>query len=257
MELPAPSETVQKPRISIADAIDSFIAFKAHRSVDARRKNRLVVDRMRRFMEARNKLSVPEITFNDLVAFRAQWTEALSTQRRNQENLKGFFRFCVKSEFIMKNPAADLDSIPESRPKTDPFTADEMQRIFAAIGKLPDEYGRLGQPIADQTKAFVLVMRYTGMAIGAVAKLEKADVQGNRIRTHRKRRAKMFSGSFHHSSLMPSATPRTTVNAISSGPEMGSCTRGPANGVRACNGCSCSPKSGSKRSNASVGQGES
>jgi len=62
-----------------------------------------------------------------------------------------------------------------------------MERIFAAIDKLQDEYGRHGQPIANQTRAFVLVMRYTGMSIGDTAKLAKADVHGNRIRTHRKK----------------------------------------------------------------------
>jgi hypothetical protein len=58
----------------------------------------------------------------------------------------------------------------------DPFTHEEMQRIFAAIDRLPDEYGRLGQPVANQTRAFVLVMRYTGMSIGDTAKLAKDDV---------------------------------------------------------------------------------
>jgi integrase len=93
----------------------------------------------------------------------------------------------VKSDYIVKSPAVDLDSIPEGRPKTEPFTREEMGRIFSAVAKLPDEYGRQGQPIADQTRAFILVMRYTGMSIGDTAKLEKADVDGCRIRTYRKK----------------------------------------------------------------------
>src|ERR1035437_4989562 len=178
MELPAPPEQTQKPRVGIEDAIASFIAFKARRSVDVQRKARGILNRMKAFMERRKKLSIPEITFTDLVEFRATWSDALTTQRRNQEVMRGFFRFCVKSDFIVKNPAADLDSIPEERPKTDPFTREEVDRIFAAVPALPDEYGRQGQPIADQTRAFILVMRYTGMSIGDTAKLEKADVDG-------------------------------------------------------------------------------
>lgn len=57
----------------------------------------------------------------------------------------------------------------------------------ARLTALPNEYGRQGQPIADQTRAFILVMRYTGMSIGDTAKLEKADVDGCRIRTYRKK----------------------------------------------------------------------
>lgn len=40
---------------------------------------------------------------------------------RNQEVLKTFFRFCVKSDFILKTPAADLDygALREELFKTD------------------------------------------------------------------------------------------------------------------------------------------
>ena len=81
----------------------------------------------------------------------------------------------------------DLDSISKERPKTDPFTREEIDRVFAAIRALPDEYGRQGQPIADLTRAFALVMRYTGLPIGDTAKLEEPDVDGCRIQIYRKR----------------------------------------------------------------------
>jgi site-specific recombinase XerD len=187
LELPKPPEPVQKPQISMEQAIGSFLGFKSKRSADVQRKAKAILGRLKMFMESRKKLAVSEISFTDLVDFRAAWTDAGTTQRRNQEVLRAFFKFCVKSDFTAKNPAADLDSIPEDRPKTEPFTHQEMQRIFAAVETLQDEYGRQGQPIAAQTKAFILVMRYTGMAIGDTAKLEKADVQGCRIRTYRKK----------------------------------------------------------------------
>lgn len=187
LELPRPAEQAQKPQNNIGQAIESFVSFKARRSPDVQRKARLVLGRLQTFAEQLGKTTVEEVTFNDLVAFRASWSGALTTQRRNQEVVRGFFRFCIKSDYIAKSPAADLDGIPEGRPKTEPFTNEEMGRIFRAIEKLPDEYGRLGQPIADQTKAFLLVMRYTGLSIGDAAKLAKVDVQENRIRTYRKK----------------------------------------------------------------------
>jgi len=79
------------------------MAYKASRSLDVQRKARLVLNRLRAFAELRKKLTVREITFNDVVDFRAAWTEARTTQRRNQEVLKGFFRFCAKSDFIVKS----------------------------------------------------------------------------------------------------------------------------------------------------------
>jgi len=187
LELPTPVELPQKPRVGLDDAIASFLAFKARKSPDVQRKARLILGRLKAFMEKRKKLAVAEITFNDLVEFRAGWKEALTTQRRNQEAMKGFFRFCVRSDFILKSPAADLDAIPEDRPKTEPFTREELDAIFKAVTGLQDEYGRQGQPIADQTRAFIMVMRYTGLSIGDTAKLQKSDVDGCRIRTYRKK----------------------------------------------------------------------
>jgi len=104
MELPAPPKQNQKPQTSMESAIASFLAFKAHRSPDVRRKATLILGRLKTFLEGRGKTTVPEVTFTDLVSFRAGWKEASTTQRRNQEVMKGFFRYCVKSEFVSKNP---------------------------------------------------------------------------------------------------------------------------------------------------------
>ncbi len=187
MELPVPVVPTVKPQVSLEDAIASFLAFKSRRSLDVQRKSKLVLGRLKSFLEPRKKFAVPEVTFTDLVEFRARWTDSSTTQRRNQEVMKSFFAFCVKSDFIVKSPAVGLDAIREGRPKTEPFTREEMERIFSAISFLTDEYGRQGQPIAAQTRAFVMVMRYTGMSIGDTAKLRKADVDGCRIRTYRKK----------------------------------------------------------------------
>jgi integrase len=174
-------------RVSVADAIASYRTFKDKRSLDTKRKIQLLTDRLQRFLERRSILHIADVKLPDLTAFRATWTGAGSTQRRDQEILKSFFWYCFHSDFIAKNPVVHLDPISVTRPKTDPFTHDQQVAIFNALADFPDEYGRSGTPIAVQTKAFVYVLRYTGMAIGDVAKLEKADVQGCRIRTYRKK----------------------------------------------------------------------
>ena len=80
---------------------------------------------------------------------------------------KAFFRFCVDSDYLLK--------------------LEEMQRIFAATANQPDEYGRRGTAIALQTKAFVVLLRCTGMSIGEVTKLEKTAVKDNRVWTCREK----------------------------------------------------------------------
>jgi integrase len=188
MELPTPPERTQKPKTNLQTAIDGFLALKAKRDTETRRKYTNILERLRAYCETQlHTPFVNDVAFTDLVNFRNTWNEANSTQINQQTMLKAFFRFCVRADYIVKNPAEDLDPIPDDKEKTDPFEPEEMERIFAALPSLTDEYGRRGDPIAKQTKAFVYVMRYTGMSIGDTTTLEKAHVRGCRIRTWRKK----------------------------------------------------------------------
>jgi integrase len=177
----------EPPKIAVADAIASYRAFKEKRSVDTKRKIKLLTDRLKTFLEKRSIFHIADVKLPHLAAFRETWTGADTTRRRDQEILKSFFWYCDHSDFLTKNPVSFLDPISVTRAKTDPFTHEQQIAIFNALPDFPDEYGRAGTSIAAQTKAFVYVLRYTGMAIGDVTKLEKADVQGCRIRTYRKK----------------------------------------------------------------------
>jgi len=187
-ELPKPPATVQKPKTPITVAAETFLALKAKKHKETRRKYVNILKRLRDYCEAELRTSfVDDVAFTDLINFRNTWKEANSTQINQQTMLKAFFKFCVRADYIVKNPAQDLDAIPEDKEKTDPFTSDEMLKIFAALPNITDEYGRRGDPIAKQTKAFVYVMRYSGMSIGDTTTLEKSHVSGCRIRTYRKK----------------------------------------------------------------------
>jgi integrase len=191
MELPTPPEPVQKVQTSLDEAITAFRELKKKKGDDVQRKTKLLLTRLREFLGNRygSIISVAEITLPDLITFRNTWTDQNSTQRRNQEIVKAFFNFCVDADYITKSPAKKLDPIPEDRPNTEPFEVDEIQRIFEALPKLEDEYGRQGGPIAAQTMAFVYVMYTTGLSIGDTAKLDKSAVHRatRRIRTHREK----------------------------------------------------------------------
>ena len=175
------------PKVTLADAIASYRAFKQKRSDDTKRKIKLLTERLQKFLEKRQIFNVADVKLSDLAAFRETWTGADTTRRRDQEIVKSFFWYCDHSDFLTKNPVSFLDPISVTRAKTEPFTHEQQIAIFNALAEFPDEYGRHGSPIAAQTKAFVFVLRYTGMAIGDVAKLDKAAVHGCRIRTHRKK----------------------------------------------------------------------
>jgi integrase len=174
-------------KVTVEEAIESFRQYKNKTGPDNQRKIKLLTDRLKDFLEKRRVFHVADVKLPDLSAFRDSWASGATTQRRDQGILKSFFWYCYHSDFVSKNPVLHLDAIKVNRPKTDPFTLDEQIKIIKALDEFPDEYGRRGTPIAKQTRAFVYVMRYTGMAIGDVAKLEKAHVQGRKVLTNRKK----------------------------------------------------------------------
>jgi integrase len=174
-------------KVTVEAAIESFRQFKNKTGADNKRKVKLLTDRLKAFLEKQGVFLISDVKLPHLVAFRDTWKSESTTQRRDQGILKSFFLYCHHSDFISKNPVIRLDGIKVNRPKTAPFTVDEQMKILNALEDFPDEYGRAGTAIAAQTRAFVYVMRYTGMAIGDVTKLEKAHVQGRKILTNRKK----------------------------------------------------------------------
>ncbi len=188
MELPTRVEATQKVQTAISTAAKTFLETKARKNPETQRKYRNLLKRLQEFAEGTlHKSAVNELTYTDMNSFRNTWRGANSVQRNERTMLKAFFAHCVEADYIAKTPVKKMDVIPEDREKTEPFQPEEIQRIFEALPTLTDEYGRRGDPIAKQTKAFVYVMRYTGMSIGDTTMLEKQHVQGCRIRTYRKK----------------------------------------------------------------------
>jgi len=195
LERQLPATLKAAPVVSVATAVASFQLSKAKKSADTHRKVKLLTERLMLFLEKRGLFNMADVKLDDLTAFRAEWTGASTTQHRDQEILKSFFKYGVNADFIIKNPAIHMDAVKVDRPKTDPFSQEQEKAIFTALPNLPDGYGRTGGDIARQTKAFVLVLRYTGMSIGDVALLEKSSINGRRIQTVRKKTGELVHAS--------------------------------------------------------------
>ncbi len=178
---------VAELRTPLDQAIHHFTNTKANLSIDVRRKTQKAMARLKAFMEAspRNYQLINEIRFADLTDFISTWTGAATTRQREQDMLMSFFKFCYRAELISRNVADGLRPVPERTGPKDPFEPDELEQLWKVVPDFPDEYGRRGQPIAIQTEAFALIMRYTGLAVSDTAKLQKASVRGNQILTYR------------------------------------------------------------------------
>jgi len=100
------------------------------------------------------------------------------------ERLKAFCRAAFLRKWIDENPALTLRG-PKPKPRpTLPFTQEEMTRILAAIEKYRDKSRKTGQTNALRLRAFVLVLRYSGMRLGDVATLSTDRLIGNKIQLY-------------------------------------------------------------------------
>jgi integrase len=181
---------VPEVRTTIAEAIDHFLRLKSSKSRDTYRKHQNLLAKFRSFMEAapRSYQFMTEIRFPDMTDFCAAWSDADATKTRDLGNLTSFTKYCERAGFTTRNIGEGLFKTmhwsDDEAPKQ-PFTPQELEAIWAVLPLYPDEYGRLGQPIARQTEAFVLVQRYTGLDVSTTMTLPKAHVRGNQILTYR------------------------------------------------------------------------
>ena len=122
-----------------------------------------------------------EFDLDRLEAFRAEWPDAALAGSKKLERLKAFFSVALAREWIDKNPAVHLKP-PKVRPRpTLPFTAEEMRRILDAISAYPDKSGKTGRSNAVRLRAFVLLLRYTGMRIGDATSLTTDRISRNKV----------------------------------------------------------------------------
>jgi integrase/recombinase XerD len=112
--------------------------------------------------------------------FRESWTCAEVTAARRVGELRAFFTFCVDSGWMEKNPAKALRlATIHTKPKM-PFTDDELARIFSACDELVTR-GTYGKENRARVKAFIYILRYTGLRISDATRLDEARVRDGRV----------------------------------------------------------------------------
>lgn len=189
MEAPAP-KIMPEVRTTIAAAIDHFLKLKAVKARDTYNKHKTLLAKFGTFMDAppRRYQLMTEIKFADVTDFCSTWTGANATKLRDLSMLTSFTKYCHRADFTRKNIGDGLFKTmnwPDDDGPKEPMEPQELEQIWAAVPMLPDEYGRLGRPIARQTEAFALLMRYTGMDVSTTMCLPKTHVRGNQILTYR------------------------------------------------------------------------
>ena len=103
------------------------------------------------------------------------------TALKKLERLRAFFRFAVESKWVPENPATKIKNPKVKQTPTMPFSREDVTNILAACDQYPDCYGRVGQWNGRLLRAFVLLLRYSGLRIGDAVCLSRDRVVGNKL----------------------------------------------------------------------------
>jgi integrase/recombinase XerD len=165
----------QSEVVMLSDAFDRFLDDCLARGVGPaqRAKYKLMFEDMRKVFKGRSvKLSA-----DDLAEYRQGWTVGTTTKRSRLGRLRTFFKFCMERGWIQGNPAKLLKPPKEERKQVQPFSDDEIEKILWAVDLYPDRpYGR-----RNDLRAFVLVLRYTGLRIGDVVSLRRSALKDGKL----------------------------------------------------------------------------
>ena len=141
-------------------------------------KYRLLFRRIGEFADNRGLRYLKELDLPTLDEFRTTWTDGPRSSLKKLERLRAFLRFCERRNWIENNPAIELKAPRAQNRPTMPYSQNEMVKILAAVQKYAS---RAGLRNAQRLKAFVLLLRYSGMRIGDTVKCGVGRITANKL----------------------------------------------------------------------------
>ena len=145
------------------------------------RKYRLLQKQMEGFAAHEGTHFLGQLDIDTMGEFRGGWKDGALSASKKLERLKAFFKFAVKRKWIAESPVSDLKAPKVSLKPTMPFTHEEVSRILEAVDVYCRESPPNGRENARRLRAFVLLLRYSGMRISDVVNLTAERFVGNRL----------------------------------------------------------------------------
>ncbi|HEY3838640.1 MAG TPA: tyrosine-type recombinase/integrase [Bryobacteraceae bacterium] len=166
-----------RPKKSIKEAAQSFLAACSDLAPATLRKYARVIRDLERLAESRNIRALDSITLENLDDLRSERAVSPLTWSKELPIVRQFFSHCVERHWMRENPAKRLRLPRNLRPKpVEPFTQEELVRIIAASSQI----GRTSYDRA-RAEAMTLVFRFTALRISDVAVLRKDHISNGEI----------------------------------------------------------------------------
>lgn len=137
-----------------------------------------------------------EIGVDDIARYRESWSMSPISAKNKIERLRSFFKFCMEREWMERNPASPLKLPKIVELERKPYEAAELEKIWKAVEKFPN-WGIYGEKNRERVKAFLLVLRWTGMRIGDAVQLEKSKIVDGQITLRTEKNNKRVSIPAH------------------------------------------------------------
>ena len=173
-----PKETVEP--ITLQTAKERYLADAQARMLNESTiyKYRLLFKQISEFAQKRGLRYLKELDLQTLDEFRSEWKDGPRSSLKKLERLRAFLRFCERRKWIANNPAIDIKAPKIQNRPTLPYPQTEMLKILAAFDKYAK---RAGVANAQRLKAFVLLLRYSGMRIGDTVKCGVDRITENKL----------------------------------------------------------------------------
>jgi integrase/recombinase XerD len=184
-EAPVPRVPKPRPRVTVAQAVDAYLADAVSRSVESSTLKKLETIFRKQFLAWTRVEGIgylDELDLDNLLNFRNTWEDGPLAKQKKQSRVIGFFWACVRRRYLTENPAIGLGKIKVVQIPTDYFPPDEFERIIAATSIRRGERGG-GDVKANQTRlrTMTLLMRWSGLRIRDAVTLERHRLHGDSL----------------------------------------------------------------------------
>ncbi len=184
-EVPEPRIPKPRPRVTVAQAVEAYLADAVSRSVETSTLKKLETIFRKQFLVWTRVAGIEyldELELDTLLNFRNTWEDGPLAKQKKQSRVIGFFWACVRRRYLTENPAIGLGKIKVVQIPTDYFPPDEFERIIAATYIRRGDRGG-GDVKANQTRlrTMTLLMRWSGLRIRDAVTLERHRLNGDSL----------------------------------------------------------------------------
>ena len=184
-EVPEPRVPKPRPRVTVAQAVEAYLADAVSRSVESSTLKKLETIFRKQFLAWTRVEGIEyldELDLDALLNFRNTWEDGPLAKQKKQSRVIGFFWACVRRRYLTENPAIGLGKIKVVQIPTDYFPPDEFERIIAATYIRRGDRGG-GDVKANQTRlrTMTLLMRWSGLRIRDAVTLERHRLNGDSL----------------------------------------------------------------------------